>query len=747
MLRDDSFSSKAKVDRYGRKLPSDTGRRQLEKFYRIDDDEDVERELERVNGPSNAKAQSAFKDQQEDTASSSSSSSSEDDSDEESESDEEEEEVFGVIEEEGAEGGEIPKGEVTSRLAVVNLDWDNIRASDLMAVFSSFLPGNGQLQKVTVYPSQFGKERMEQEETEGPPKEIFAQSSRSEKEPTENNLQDDSDFSGLDDQGHDESEQDEVDDDRIKKAMLKEDSGIDFDSAKLRRYQLERLRYYYAVLDCSSTAVAQAVYDAVDGTEYLSTANFFDLRYIPDDTDFSEDKPRDECTRIPDGYRPNEFVTDALQHSKVKLTWDADDGARKEAQKRAFARSRKDINEDDLKVYLGSDSSDDDEDDATGEVNAALEPVIVDATSENNPVDKVIPDADTALTKPLSKKAAERQRMRALLGLDPDPAPRKSRKARDEDGAPVVGDMQITFTSGFSTTADGQQTQSGGSVFENAPEPEETTAEKYVRRERERKARRREKAKVKRAGGDNNGDTVVDSTGIKDSPVVDKDTNRKGGEEKEADPTLTGFDDPFFASDPDNQPSKTSKTISKSNLKSQPLHHRRTSASDSDTHPKPNTNTNPNDKKNKKRNKSKSKRKNHPPSPSPPPTPTQSSAQAASAHSFTLNPTDARFTAVHDSADYAIDPSHPRYQDTAGMRALLAERARRRGRELDPEFMPEQSALVLVSGGRGKDKKRARAMEMGVDDGMEVEGNGEEKRKTKKRRKEGKVERRGMGKR
>src|SRR2546421_4632681 len=35
------------------------------------------------------------------------------------------------------DGEEIPTGEASSRLAVVNLDWDNIRAEDLMAVFGS----------------------------------------------------------------------------------------------------------------------------------------------------------------------------------------------------------------------------------------------------------------------------------------------------------------------------------------------------------------------------------------------------------------------------------------------------------------------------------------------------------------------------------------------------------------------------------------------------------------------------------
>ena len=86
-------------------------------------------------------------------------------------------------EEEEKEG---PTIEPTKRIAAVNLDWDNLRAADLFAVFNSFLSlskkgkgegsssGLGRLLDVKIYPSQFGKERMEKEELEGPGGGIFA---------------------------------------------------------------------------------------------------------------------------------------------------------------------------------------------------------------------------------------------------------------------------------------------------------------------------------------------------------------------------------------------------------------------------------------------------------------------------------------------------------------------------------------------------------------------------------------------
>lgn len=648
MLRDEGFSSRAKVDRYGRKLPKDAGKKELERYYslgdedeegqdgELDNDREVELELERANA----------RDTEMSTSSSEESSSDDDDSE-----DVEEDEVFGFPEEQGGDGDSVPMGEPSVRLAVVNLDWDNIRAADLMAVFSSFTPGNGRILKISIYPSEFGKERMEKEEMEGPPKEVFAQK-KSESRPE-----------NLSSPGSDEETNDAEEDEKIKKSMIKEDLGQEFNSAKLRRYQLERLRYYYAVLTCSSIPIAQAIYDAVDGAEYLTTANFFDLRFIPDDVEFLDDKPRDECERIPDSYRPNEFVTDALQHSKVRLTWDADDGSRKEAQKRAFTGSRADIDENDLKAYLGSDSSGGEE----------PEPVIVDATVESAGKSNINHDAEEQAPK-LSKKEAERQRMRALLGLQKEPT--TSKKSKTRMSAPV-GDMQITFSSGLSSEP------SKGSVFENEPPRDETTAERYVRKERERKSRRKEKMKMTR----NAASAVADDAPTETPPPTDADNP--------ADQVATedlGFDDPFFTA-PSSKPPKPASSKA----------HRRTTEPSLDApsraelellmlpenalgadapavqhfnmhelalaekarlktarHSHSNSNSN-----NKKKAKLSARER---------------AATLKGDDDFRLDVADPRFGAVFERPEFAIDPSHPRFSGTGAMRSLLEEGRRKRGR-------------------------------------------------------------------
>ena len=638
MLRDESFARRAKVDRYGRPLPKDAGRKELERFYRVEDDtaldnpediadedNEVEAELERLDaGIPSAKAE-------EDSSSSSDDSSSED---EEEEVTEQKEILF--PDQHGDYENGIPTGEVTSRIAVVNLDWDNIRAVDLMAVFSSFAPSHGRIFRVAIYPSQFGKERMEREEMEGPPQEIFGQD--------ENQSLADI-LSGAED---DESDENTDTDEKIKNYILKEDRGEEFNPGKLRRYQLERLRYFYAVLSCSSKEVAQAIYDAVDGTEYLTSANFFDLRFILDEVDFSSDKVRDECDRIPDGYRPTDFVTDALQHSKVTLTWDADDGVRKEVQKKAFAGSRADIDENDLKAYLGSDSSEDE----------APEPVVIDATSSILPQgngDGTVENPD----KNLSKKDRECQRMRALLGLQNEPSKKKM-------GTRPMGDMQVTFSSGLSSAP------SKRSVFENEPEREETTVEKYVRKEKERKARRKDKAKQPENAMQNLDEQDGANEALAAIKVVPKTDD-------------LGFQDPFFIAPADDKAASTSlrkdqkrqkreqRTADEAISKDQRAELELLLVDDKIRGDVNHFDINELAKAEKAKKKKPSRLSER----------EKEVLKAKEQDDFQINVEDPRFQAVYERSDFAIDPTNPRFKATEGMKALLNEGRKKRKRKID----------------------------------------------------------------
>ncbi|KAK9129401.1 hypothetical protein Sjap_009888 [Stephania japonica] len=218
----------------------------------------------------------------------------------------------------------------TKRLAIVNMDWSQVRAVDLYVLLTSFLPKNGQLMSVTVYPSEFGLKCMEEEAVHGP--------------------------IGLFDSDKDESNDSDDNDDN-------EEIGDE----KIRAYEKRRMRYYYAVVECDSVATADCLYKTCDGTEFERTSNVLDLRFIPDSMEFKH-PPRDVATEVPTNYEGLDFHTRALQHSKPNLTWEEDEPQRSKILRRKFNADQ--LAKLELDEFLASDdgeSSDDEEaDDQSG---------------------------------------------------------------------------------------------------------------------------------------------------------------------------------------------------------------------------------------------------------------------------------------------------------------------------------------------------------------------------------------------
>uniref|UniRef100_W5K0T6 ESF1, nucleolar pre-rRNA processing protein, homolog (S. cerevisiae) n=1 Tax=Astyanax mexicanus TaxID=7994 RepID=W5K0T6_ASTMX len=205
--------------------------------------------------------------------------------------------------------------EMSRRLAVCNMDWDRIKAKDLLALFSSFKPKDGVVLSVTIYPSEFGKERMKAEETQGP------------LELT--NLPDDPEA--------------DTEDQRIYRE-------------KVRDYQFKRLRYYYAVVECDSVETAAKIYEECDGFEYESSCSMVDLRFIPDDVTF-EDEPRDKAVEVDlSTYQPKLFTSATTTTAKVELTWDETDHDRVTALNKKF--NKDELLDMDFNAYLASSSED-----------------------------------------------------------------------------------------------------------------------------------------------------------------------------------------------------------------------------------------------------------------------------------------------------------------------------------------------------------------------------------------------------
>ncbi|KAI1754057.1 hypothetical protein F4782DRAFT_60929 [Xylaria castorea] len=632
VFEDEDFTTTAKLDKYGRKLKLDNKKKALRDIYepeekedaQVDIDDKVRRELQKADENYDPARGGGFL---------SSESESESEDNEDDQDDEEDKNQGGADVSKPAnmqrlrdEQAEVEAGEITKRIAVVNLDWDNIKAVDLMALFSSFVPQGGRIEKVSIYPSEFGKGRMKREEVEGPPKEIFKKAAQDEDE--------------LDRDSEDSSSDSEDEDEKIKKNMLQEGDDQDFDSDALRSYQLDRLRYYYAVVICSDVSAAEKLYNACDGTEYLASSNFVDLRFVPDDVTF-DDEPREECDSVVSNYQPTEFVTDALQHSRVKLTWDIapDEAARRENIRKAFSGSRAELEENDFRAYLASDSEE--EDDGGVEVVEAEAEV---AAVEDEPK--------------LSKKELKARKLREALGLGAEPMTKSSRNIGP------VGDMQVTFTPALM----GDQKKKDAQV-------EETTMEKYIRKERERKARKKEQVVLKRNGG------------------------QAEGEEEPAEPEEDlGFDDPFFMTD---EPAKPSKSAERKEERRRRREENEAVAAENAAQKAQLEKIMADDAKNqaehldhfdmdeitkaekKKSKKGKKKGKN------------QVEDHGGLQEGFGMDVNDNRFKAVFESHEFAIDPSNPKYKSTPGMKKLLEEgRKKRKSKSDDFNAPPERNVKV-----------------------------------------------------
>ncbi|KAM6164597.1 ESF1 homolog [Rhynchocyon petersi] len=205
--------------------------------------------------------------------------------------------------------------EITRRLAVCNMDWDRLKAKDLLALFNSFKPKGGVVFSVKIYPSEFGKERMKEEQVQGPVELLSIPEDAPEKDWTSRE--------------------------------------------KLRDYQFKRLKYYYAVVDCDSPETASKIYEDCDGLEFESSCSFIDLRFIPDDITF-DDEPKDVASEVDlTAYKPKYFTSAAMGTSTVEITWDETDHERITTFNRKF--KKEELLDMDFQAYLASSSEDEEE--------------------------------------------------------------------------------------------------------------------------------------------------------------------------------------------------------------------------------------------------------------------------------------------------------------------------------------------------------------------------------------------------
>jgi hypothetical protein len=322
MFHNKDFYSTSKVDKYGRKLEKREDNKNIMDEYYIRKDKQKPKKKEKEDIDNKPKEE-----------------------EEESDTSEEFQEFLDNMnknmEEMPQEENEekIPHGEATSRIAIQNLDWANIHALDLYILLNSFCKGSQKVLKVEIYPSEYGMKEMAKENTQGPDKEIFN---------TEAIVK-----TGKNDE--EEEEEEENDDEEI-------DSNEGFDPVELRKYELKKLKYYYAVAYCDSIETANSLYEECDGLEIERTQSFMDMRFVPDEIKEFPYKPKEVCDHMPANkeynqeFRPNS----ALQDTRVKLTWDQGDPRRQDLLSRAFHKEG--FNEDDINELLVSSDSEVDSD-------------------------------------------------------------------------------------------------------------------------------------------------------------------------------------------------------------------------------------------------------------------------------------------------------------------------------------------------------------------------------------------------
>ncbi|RCN48047.1 NUC153 domain protein [Ancylostoma caninum] len=191
----------------------------------------------------------------------------------------------------------------TNRIAACNMDWNVVHCEDLMVLAKSFTPPGGSIKRITIYLSDFGAERLAEEDKHGPRLQLS--------KPLE------------------EYEGDKIDDE-TKLAM--------------RKYQVDQLRYYYAIIECDSTETAVAIYDQCDGFQFEASNIKMDLRFVPEDMEFDaivfqKDRIKEELCEDDLNvakYKSKEKLKSAVAQTSARIGWDETEQLRQKKFEEAF---------------------------------------------------------------------------------------------------------------------------------------------------------------------------------------------------------------------------------------------------------------------------------------------------------------------------------------------------------------------------------------------------------------------------
>ena len=92
--------------------------------------------------------------------------------------------------------------------------------------------------------------------------------------------------------------------------------------AKLRKYEKDKMKYFYAMVHCNNRKTAAKIIDEYNNWEFELTNLRLNLSCVDDELVISTPL-KEEANEIPPGYDFNASrVSRALNHSTVKLSWD-----------------------------------------------------------------------------------------------------------------------------------------------------------------------------------------------------------------------------------------------------------------------------------------------------------------------------------------------------------------------------------------------------------------------------------------
>ncbi|KAK3600603.1 hypothetical protein CHS0354_001132 [Potamilus streckersoni] len=476
---------------------------------------------------------------------------------------------------------------VSSRLAVCNMDWDRVKAMDIYVLLNSFKPPNGIIYSVKIYPSEFGLQRMKEEEQRGP-----------------------IELAEVKDTKHTHNTEDA--------------EGSSYHEEKLRQYQLNRLKYYYAVVECDSPNTANTIYEECDGMEYECSSTRLDLRFIPQDMTFDQE-PKSECKEMPDSstYKPSQFFTTALAQSKVDLTWDETDRERVSLMMQKF-NDIKDLKEDDFQAYLASSSDDEDQYD--------YKQILGEDDEENE------------------GEEGEEKMIQKYKSLVNEIQEREEKKASKHGDA----ELEITWEPGLKSTTE--------DIIKNKQQTKDTTPWlEYLHKNKEKKKKKREEKLAKRKElkslGSNRAEKHQQAMNVDQAPFSDDEL-----------PDDVDLNDPFFSRDMQEGKRKKRKKMKVADTAEPNEKDKREKAELSlllmddevDKHHFKLENL----VQEKETKKKKKKRE-------------ADEAKKSMEADFQVNVTDERFTAVYNSHLFNIDPSAPEFRRTKGMEALIEEKLKR----------------------------------------------------------------------